>query len=165
MQPLVLSPKVWMCMPRLALASWPLRSQVTVVGAPSDSCSKVTVPETLESPRTTATRRCAHISIDSTASSSSSNRQQARHLQGSDAQEPRDPGPQRTQLGLRLMKCSSRLRLRPIESSSTPPSRTPRDPWGPSALGRGKFKMLVDIPALTILTVVFGLVLDWNGYC
>lgn len=62
MQPLVLSPKVWMCMPRLALASWPEMSQVTVVGADSDSCSKVTVPETLESPRTTATRRRAHVS-------------------------------------------------------------------------------------------------------
>ncbi len=91
MQPLVLSPKVWMCMPRLALASWPLRSQVTVVGAPSDSCSKVMVPVTLESPRTTATRRCAHISNDSTTSDPSSNRHSAGHLQGSDAQEPRDP--------------------------------------------------------------------------
>ena len=57
MQPLVLSPKVWMCMPRLALGSWPVMSQVMVVGADSDSCTKVTVPETLESPRTTATTR------------------------------------------------------------------------------------------------------------
>lgn len=55
MQPLVLSPKVWMCMPRLALASLPVMSQVMVVGADSEACSKVTVPETLESPRTTAT--------------------------------------------------------------------------------------------------------------
>ena len=55
MQPLVLSPKVWMCMPRLALGSWPEMSQVTVVGVDSESCTKVTVPETLESPRTTAT--------------------------------------------------------------------------------------------------------------
>lgn len=45
-----------MCMPRFALASWPVISHETVVGADSDSCSKVTVPETLESPRTTATR-------------------------------------------------------------------------------------------------------------
>lgn len=55
MQPLVLSPKVWMCMPRLALASLPVMSQVMVVGADSDSCSKTTEPVTLESPRTTAT--------------------------------------------------------------------------------------------------------------
>jgi hypothetical protein len=54
-QPLVLSPKVWMCMPRLALASWPLRSHEMVVGADSDSCSKVMVPVTVESPRTTQT--------------------------------------------------------------------------------------------------------------
>ena len=94
MQPLVLSPNVWMCMPRLALASWPLRSQETVVGPPSDSCTKVTVPETLESPRTTATRRCAHISHCSTASGPSSNRRYARHLQGSDAQKPSDQGTQ-----------------------------------------------------------------------
>jgi hypothetical protein len=46
-----------MCMPRLALGSWPEISQVMVVGEDSDSCSKVTVPETLESPRTTATTR------------------------------------------------------------------------------------------------------------
>jgi len=53
--PFVLSPKAWMCMPLLALASWPLMSQDTVVGADSDACSKVTVPVTFESPRTTAT--------------------------------------------------------------------------------------------------------------
>lgn len=55
MQPLVLSPKVWMWKPRLALASLPVMSQEMVVGADSDSCTRVTVPETLESPRTTAT--------------------------------------------------------------------------------------------------------------
>lgn len=55
MQPLVLSPKVWMWKPRLALASLPVISQEMVVGADSDSCTRVTVPETLESPRTTAT--------------------------------------------------------------------------------------------------------------
>jgi hypothetical protein len=54
-QPLVLSPKVWMWKPRLALASLPVMSQEMVVGADSDSCTRVTVPETLESPRTTAT--------------------------------------------------------------------------------------------------------------
>ena len=49
-----------MCMPRLAFGSWPLIFQVMVVGADSDSCSNVTVPVTLESPRTTATgeERC-----------------------------------------------------------------------------------------------------------
>lgn len=41
--------------PRLALASLPVMSQEMVVGADSDSCTRVTVPETLESPRTTAT--------------------------------------------------------------------------------------------------------------
>lgn len=46
-----------MCIPRLAFGSFPEMSQVIVVGADSDSCSKVTVPETLESPRTTATER------------------------------------------------------------------------------------------------------------
>lgn len=55
MQPLVLSPKVWMCMPRLALGSWPVMSQLMVVGDDSESCSKTTVPLMLESPRTTAT--------------------------------------------------------------------------------------------------------------
>lgn len=64
-QPLVLSPKAWMCMPRLALGSWPLMSQVMVVGADSDSCSKTTVPVTLESPRRTATSGRAHVSNDS----------------------------------------------------------------------------------------------------
>lgn len=52
---MVLSPKVWMCMPRLALASLPLMSQVILVGADSDSCSKTMEPVTLESPRTTQT--------------------------------------------------------------------------------------------------------------
>lgn len=56
MQPLVLSPKAWTWMPRSALASWPVMFQEMVVGADSDSCSKVTVPLTLESPRRTATR-------------------------------------------------------------------------------------------------------------
>jgi hypothetical protein len=56
-QPLVLSPKVWMWKPRLALASLPVMSQVMVVGELSDSCSSTTVPETLESPRRTATAR------------------------------------------------------------------------------------------------------------
>lgn len=57
MQPLVLSPKAWTCMPRLALASWPEMSQVMVVGACSFSCSKTTVPLTLASPRRTQTMR------------------------------------------------------------------------------------------------------------
>ena len=55
MQPLVLSPKVWMWKPRLALGSLPVMSQVILVGADSDSCSKTTVPVTLESPRRTLT--------------------------------------------------------------------------------------------------------------
>lgn len=55
MQPLVLSPKVWMCMPRSALASLPETFQLMVVSAASEACSKVTVPLTLESPRMTAT--------------------------------------------------------------------------------------------------------------
>ena len=38
-----------------AEASLPVMSYVIVVGPPSLACSKVTVPETLESPRTTAT--------------------------------------------------------------------------------------------------------------
>lgn len=42
-------------MPRSALASWPLMFHDTVVGELSFSCSKVTVPLTLESPRRTAT--------------------------------------------------------------------------------------------------------------
>lgn len=46
-----------MCMPRLALASWPVMSHEMVVGADSEACSKVTVPVILESPRTTATER------------------------------------------------------------------------------------------------------------
>lgn len=54
-QPLVLSPKVWMWKPRFALGSWPERSQEMVVGSDSELCSKVTVPATLESPRRTAT--------------------------------------------------------------------------------------------------------------
>jgi len=54
---LVLSPKVWMWKPRFALASLPVMSQVTLVGADSDSCSKMTLPVTLESPRRTATAR------------------------------------------------------------------------------------------------------------
>jgi hypothetical protein len=73
-QPLVLSPKVWMCMPRSALASLPVTFQDTVVSAPSEACSKVTVPLTLESPRITATvreeacQRC--VFVERTASSS-----------------------------------------------------------------------------------------------
>lgn len=54
-QPLVLSPKAWTCMPRSALASWPVMFHETVVGELSFACSKVTVPLTLESPRRTAT--------------------------------------------------------------------------------------------------------------
>lgn len=42
-------------MPRSALGSWPVMSQLMVVGADSEVCSKVTWPETLESPRMTAT--------------------------------------------------------------------------------------------------------------
>jgi hypothetical protein len=49
-----------MCMPRLALASWPEMSHVMVVAADSEVCSKVTVPVTLESPRTTATSYQVH---------------------------------------------------------------------------------------------------------
>ena len=55
MQPLVLSPNWWTCMPRWALASLPVISQLMVVLEDSDDCSKVTVPLTLESPRRTAT--------------------------------------------------------------------------------------------------------------
>lgn len=63
MQPLVLSPKVWMCMPRSALGSLPETFQEIWVSADSEACSKVTVPLTLESPRITATakKRC-HVS-------------------------------------------------------------------------------------------------------
>lgn len=42
-------------MPRSAEASLPLISYEMDVGEDSDVCSKVTVPETLESPRRTAT--------------------------------------------------------------------------------------------------------------
>lgn len=55
MQPLVLSPKAWTCMPRSALASLPVMFHEIWVGEDSFSCSKVTVPLTLESPRRTAT--------------------------------------------------------------------------------------------------------------
>ena len=40
----------------LAKGSFPVMSYVMVVGELSEDCSKVTVPVTLESPRTTATR-------------------------------------------------------------------------------------------------------------
>lgn len=59
-QPLVLSPKVWMWKPRLALGSWPAMSKVMVVASDSEACSKVTVPATLESPRRTATGDTDH---------------------------------------------------------------------------------------------------------
>lgn len=55
-QPLVLSPNWWTCIPRRAFGSLPLMFHVIVVGADSDSCSKVTVPLTVESPRTVATK-------------------------------------------------------------------------------------------------------------
>lgn len=42
-------------MPRSAEASQPLMSYEMDVGEDSDDCSNVTVPETLESPRRTAT--------------------------------------------------------------------------------------------------------------
>ena len=42
-------------MPRSALGSLPVISHVMVVGEDSDSCSKVTVPVTFESPRRVAT--------------------------------------------------------------------------------------------------------------
>ena len=42
-------------MPRSALGSLPVMSHVMVVGDDSDSCSKVTVPVTFESPRRVAT--------------------------------------------------------------------------------------------------------------
>jgi hypothetical protein len=42
-------------MPRSALGSLPVISHVMVVGEDSDSCSKVTVPVTFESPRSFAT--------------------------------------------------------------------------------------------------------------
>ena len=42
-------------MPRSALASLPVMSHEILVGEDSFSCSKVTVPLTLESPRRTAT--------------------------------------------------------------------------------------------------------------
>ena len=58
MQPLVLSPKAWTCMPRSALASWPVMFHETVVCEFSSACSKVTVPLMLESPRRTATKHC-----------------------------------------------------------------------------------------------------------
>jgi hypothetical protein len=54
-QPLVLSPNWWTCMPRSALASLPVMSHVMVVGEDSEDCSKVTVPVIFESPRTVAT--------------------------------------------------------------------------------------------------------------
>jgi len=56
-QPLVLSPKACTCIPRSALASWPEMFHEMVVSAPSEACSKVTVPLTLESPRRTATMK------------------------------------------------------------------------------------------------------------
>ena len=54
-QPLVLSPNWWTCMPRSALGSLPVISHVMVVGEDSEACSKVTVPVIFESPRTVAT--------------------------------------------------------------------------------------------------------------
>lgn len=61
-------------MPRLALASWPVISQLTVVREFSASCSKVTVPLTLESPRTTATIRRTQVSIETCPDTGTSSR-------------------------------------------------------------------------------------------
>lgn len=54
-QPFVLSPNWWTCIPLSALASWPEISHEMLVGDDSDDCSKVTVPLMFESPRRTAT--------------------------------------------------------------------------------------------------------------
>jgi hypothetical protein len=54
-QPLVLSPNWWTWMPRSALASLPVMFHEMVVFEFSSACSKVTVPVTLESPRSCAT--------------------------------------------------------------------------------------------------------------
>jgi hypothetical protein len=54
-QPLVLSPKACTCIPRSAFASLPVMFHEMVVLLDSESCSNVTVPLTLESPRSTAT--------------------------------------------------------------------------------------------------------------
>ncbi len=52
-------------MPRSAFGSLPVISHVMVVGADSESCSKVTVPLMLESPRTVATEDGKpHVSQD-----------------------------------------------------------------------------------------------------
>ena len=101
MQPLVLSPKVWMWKPRLALASLPVMSQVMVVGEFSSACSKVTVPETLESPRRTLTRG-GGIRVSEAASGVEPGRQ--RLQQGPCRQTSRD-------LSLRLTarRCAMRL--------------------------------------------------------
>lgn len=56
-QPLVLSPKVWMWKPLKALGSFPVISQEIIVGSASEACSKVTIPETFLSPLTTATKK------------------------------------------------------------------------------------------------------------
>jgi hypothetical protein len=48
-------------MPRSALGSLPEISHEMVVGAPSEACSKVTVPVIFESPRTVATASGNHI--------------------------------------------------------------------------------------------------------
>ena len=49
-------------MPLLALGSLPVRLKWMLVGLDSEACSKVTVPATLESPRTTATVIGEHVS-------------------------------------------------------------------------------------------------------
>ena len=48
-------------MPRSALGSLPEISHEMVVGAPSEACSKVTVPVIFESPRTVATASGNHM--------------------------------------------------------------------------------------------------------
>ena len=52
-------------MPRSAEASLPLISYEMVVGEDSEDCSKVTVPPTVESPRSTATTDGIKISYGS----------------------------------------------------------------------------------------------------
>lgn len=54
-QPFVLSPNWWICIPRSADGSFPWILKVITVGACSEACSKCTVPLTEESPRRTAT--------------------------------------------------------------------------------------------------------------
>jgi hypothetical protein len=135
-QPLVLSPNWWTCMPRLALASWPVMFHEMVVGEDSEACSKVTVPVIFESPRMNAT------------------------TQGADGQQ----GPAQSNATIRgtRVRCLRGTGLKGVHPGSFASWRetcsNPRD-WpgarnsGVEKVARGRC-LVRDVPALTILTLI-----------